>query len=207
MDVATPEPPSIWSVSHRQPGFLGWVLNWPFCSVAVARGNSPAATPACPAGDVGHGRALHGSAVNQAERFRTARGGSLLWRGGWRQGIRRSRFGFSWFGAQPVYPVRRVRMAVRARLFSTTRRTAASTDGSEIPTPCSRPMASIQAPAMTNGSRSSAAAMTTGAAFALQLKMKTFPATRATRPPLDGSTIATPSIRQSPTGPVHLIAV
>ena len=29
--------------------------------------NSPAAAPVCQAGDVGHGRALHGSAVKQAE--------------------------------------------------------------------------------------------------------------------------------------------
>jgi hypothetical protein len=33
------EPP-IWSVSHRQPGFLGWVLTWPFCGLRarLARG-------------------------------------------------------------------------------------------------------------------------------------------------------------------------
>ena len=50
--------PSAW-ISWLGPEL---VILWPSRAA-----NSPAAAPACQAGDVGHGRALHGSAVKQAE--------------------------------------------------------------------------------------------------------------------------------------------
>jgi hypothetical protein len=45
-------------------------------------------------------------------------GGSLLWRGGWRHGYSQVQVRLQLVRCQPVYPVRRVRMAVWARLIA-----------------------------------------------------------------------------------------